>query len=216
MIGNSVNYDKKYTNSSPLWNNPSLDPDIKRYLKLLDGKNILDLGIGEGQNSIALSNLGFTVTGIDSSKKALDICRNRCPNIKLIQEDIRNFNIATNKYDLIMSRCVLHFLHKNDVYTIIKDIKNKLKPHGLVYISVFSTDDPSLKLKCQNSNFVTMGNNIFHKILDDTYLSYFSKKEILEIFSDFNTIFIADEYSMDLSHGDPHYHGIIKYIGQKI
>ena len=115
-----------------------------------------------------------------------------------------------------MSRCVLHFLHKNDVYTIIKDIKNKLKPHGLVYISVFSTDDPSLKLKCQNSNFVTMGNNIFHKILDDTYLSYFSKKEILEIFSDFNTIFIADEYSMDLSHGEPHYHGIIKYIGQKI
>lgn len=30
------------------------------------------------------------------------------------------------------------------------------------------------------------------------------------------SFFIADEYSMDLSHGKPHYYGIIKYIGQKI
>ena len=56
---------------------------------------------------------------------------------------------------------------------------------------------------------------IVKKVSDNTYSSYFSKKEILELFSDFNTILISDEYSMDLGHGNPHYHGIIKYIGQK-
>ena len=216
MIGKPINYDKKYIANSHLWSKPILDNDIKKYLKLLDGKNVLDLGIGEGQNSIPLSELGYNITGIDSSKKALEICKNSSSNIKLFEGDIRNFNIEQNKYDFIMSRCVLHFLHKNDVYDIIKNIKNNLKPNGLVYISVFSTDDPSLKFKIRTPDFDTLENNIFYKVLDDTYSSYFSKDEILKLFSDFNTILISDEYSMDLGHGNPHYHGIIKYIGQKI
>lgn len=216
MIGKPINYDKKYIANSHLWSKPILDNDIKKYLKLLDGKNVLDLGIGEGQNSIPLSKLGYNITGIDSSKKALEICKNSSSNIKLFEGDIRNFNIEQNKYDFIMSRCVLHFLHKNDVYDIIKNIKNNLKPNGLVYISVFSTDDPSLKFKIRTPDFDTLENNIFYKVLDDTYSSYFSKDEILKLFSDFNTILISDEYSMDLGHGNPHYHGIIKYIGQKI
>lgn len=216
MIGNPIDYNKKYVGDFPLWKSPTLDNVIKKYLKLLNGKNVLDLGIGEGQNSIALAELGYNVTGVDCSKKALNICRSRCPNIKLIEKDIRNFDIKPNNYDSIMSRCVLHFLHKSDVYTIIKNIKNNINPNGLVYISVFSIEDPSLQFKFNNPDFEVLENNVFHKISDNTYSSYFSKNEILELFSDFDTIFISDEYSMDLGHGAPHYHGIIKYIGRKI
>lgn len=107
-------------------------------------------------------------------------------------------------------------MHKNDIYDIIKNIKNNLKSDGLVYISVFSLEDPSFNFKCNNPDFDTLENNVFHKISDNTYSSYFSKNEILELFSDFDTIFISDEYSLDLGHGTPHYHGIIKYIGKKI
>lgn len=216
MIGNPIDYDRKYIDNSPLWGKSILDNDIKEYLKLLKGKTVLDLGIGEGQNSIILSQLGYDVTGVDFSKKALDICNNKSSNIKLVKCDIRNFNIEQNKYDLIMSRCVLHFLHKEDVYSIINNIKNTLNPNGLVYLSVFSTNDPSFKFKCNNSDFDILPNNVFHKISDDTYSSYFSKTEILELFAGFNTILISDNYSMDLCHGNPHYHGIIEYIGQKI
>lgn len=215
MIGKPIDYDKKYINNSSIWNKASLDYEISKYLKLLNGKNVLDLGIGEGQNSIILSNLGYNITGVDCSKKSLDICRSRCPNIELIEKDIRTFEIEPNKYDLIMSRCVLHFLHKTDVNNIIKEMKDNIKANGLIYISVFSTNNPSLKNKCNNKDFVSLENNVFHKISDDTYSSYFSKNEILNLFSDFTTILISNEYSMDLSHGNPHYHGIIKYIGQK-
>ena len=216
MIGNPVDYNKKYIKNSPLWSSPTLDNELTQYLELLKGRNILDLGIGEGQNSIALSKLGYNVTGVDCSSKALDICRSNCNNIELIEEDIRNFYIQTNKYDLIISRFVLHFLHKNDVFSIIKNIKNNIKTNGLVYISVFSTNDPGLKFKHNSPDFDTLENNVFHKISDNTYSSYFSKDEILNLFSGFNTILISDEYSIDLSHGTPHYHGIIKYIGDKI
>ena len=55
MLGNPVDYNKKYLKNSSLWGTPTLDNELTQYLELVKGKNILDLGIGEGQNSIALS-----------------------------------------------------------------------------------------------------------------------------------------------------------------
>ena len=107
MIGNSVNYDKEYKENQSIWGTAKLDDSLKRYLKLLDGKNVLDLGIGEGNNSISLSNLGFNVTGIDSSKKALDICKSNSNNIKLINEvkgKILDFFIYINYHRLLKLR----------------------------------------------------------------------------------------------------------------
>lgn len=215
MIGNTINYDKKYNSNSPIWGKAKLDIELKKFLSLLDGNNILDLGIGEGQNSIVLSELGYNITGVDVSKKSLDICKSNSSNIELIQSDIRNFTIEKDKYDLIMSRCALHFLHKNDVKNIINNMKSNLKENGLVYISVFSTENPSFHKKLDNDNFEILENNMLHNKSDDTYTSFFTKEEILELFSEFKTILISDEYSLDLSHAEPHYHGIIKYIGKK-
>ena len=69
--------------------------------------------------------------------------------------------------------------------------------------------------KLANNDFKKLDNNIFHNTLNDNYMSYFTKDEILELFNGFETILILDEYSLYLSHGEPHYHGIIKYIGKK-
>lgn len=214
MIGNPINYDKKEAVKLPNIQ-AKIAPELRRYMKLIEGKEALDLGIGQGQNSIFLSNFGFQVTGVDYSKQALEISKENCPNLNLVQDDIRNFNIGKDKYDLILSSNVLHFLHKDDSYKIIENIKSNLKTNGLAYISVFSIDDPSLDFRKNNPDFYELENNVFHKKSDDTYMSYFSKDEILNLFSDFTTIFISDESSLDLGHGKPHYHGMIKYVGKK-
>lgn len=215
MIGNPVNYDKKYKGEFPI-HPVKLDLDLKRYLNLLPGNEVLDLGIGQGRNSIPLVELGYNVTGVDYSTKCLEICKNNCPKLNLIQSDIRAFPIEKNKYDLISSRCVLHFFHKDDTYKIIKNIKENLKSNGLVYISVFSLEDPKLIRHTNSPNFEILENNIFHHTVNDTYVSFFAKNEILDLFSDFKTISIAEEYCLDLGGDTPHYSGIIKYIGKKI
>lgn len=215
MRGNPINYDKKYNKNSSIFGKAKLDSDLRKYLNLLNGKNVLDLGIGGGQNSILLSDLGYNVTGIDYSVKALDTCKSRCSKIHLVQSDIREYNIEPNKYDLIMSRCVLHYLHKDDINLIIQNIKSSLKPGGIVYLVLFSTNDDDFNIKYNSANFTNLPNNIFHHEISDTYFSYFTKSEVLQIFSDFKTLLISDEYSLDLFHDKPHYHGIIKYIGTK-
>lgn len=215
MIGNVIDYDKKYNNNFPIYE-AKLDYILNKYLKLIPGKEVLDLGIWQGKNSIPLAKLGFNVTGIDYSTKCLEICRNNCPELNLVHSDIRTFNIEKDKYDLIQSRFVLQFLHKDDSYKIIKDIKNNIKTNGIVYIYVFSVNDPKFKRYMNLPEFEVLGKNILHNKSNDTYISFFTKEEILNLFSDFKTICISDEYCLNLDDKVPYYSGFIRYIGQKI
>ncbi len=167
-------------------------------------------------NSIPLAELGFNVTGVDYSSKCLDICKNNCNKLNLVQSDIRTFNIEKDKYDLIQSRFVLHFFHKNDSYKIIKNIKDNIKLNGLVYIYVLSLKDSKFKKVSNSLEFESLENNIFHNKTNDTYISFFTMDEISNLFKDFKTICISDEYCLDLDGKTMHYSGFIKYIGQKI
>lgn len=215
MIGNPVNYDKKFKENFPKFP-AKLDLELKRYLNLVPGKKVLDLGIGQGRNSIPLAELGFNVTGVDYSTKCLEICKNTCNKLNLVKSDIRTFDIEKDKYDMILSGYVLHFLHKNDSYQIIENIKNNIKNNGIVYISVFSLEDPRFNKPSTSSDFEILDNNILHNKVNDTYVSFFSKDEVLNLFSDFKTIFISEEYCLEQNVETPRYAGVIKYIGQKL
>ena len=214
MIGNPVDYDKKFIDCFPIFP-AKLDFELRRYLNLIPGKEVLDLGIGQGRNSIPLANLGFNVTGVDYSTKCLDICRNNSSKLNLVRSDVRDFEIERNKYDLILSSYVLHFLHKDDSYKIMQSMKENLNPDGLIYIQVFSTKDPKFNKNTLSHDFELLDNNIFHNLSNDTYISFFTKEEILEIFRDLKTIYISEEYSLELSNQEPHYAGVVKYIGKK-
>ena len=215
MLGNPVDYNKKFKENFPKFP-AKLDLELKRYLSLVPGKEVLDLGIGQGRNSISLAELGFNVTGVDYSTKCLEICKNACNKLNLVQSDIRTFDIEKDKYDMILSGYVLHFLHKNDSYQIIENIKNNIKNNGIVYISIFSLDDYRFNKHSTSSNFETLDNHILHNKINDTYVSFFSKDEVLNLFSDFKTIFISEEYCLEQNVETPRYAGAIKYIGQKL
>ena len=134
-----------YTKSKTENTQPKMAPELRKYIKLLNGKEVLDLGVGKGYNSVLLSNFGFNVTGVDISNESLKYIEENfdCSNLTLINKDVRKFEIEKNKYDLILSSNVLHFMPKEDFLKIIKKIKENLKEDGLIYISVFSKEDPS-------------------------------------------------------------------------
>ena len=91
---------------------PDTEIIVEKTLKLTKNKNklkILEIGIGSGciLLSILKERKNFYGTGIDISKKTIEICKINCKNlglssrVKLLKTDIDNFRYG--KYDLIIS-----------------------------------------------------------------------------------------------------------------
>ena len=88
--------------------------------------NILDIGVGSGCIilSILKERTTFKGTGIDISKKSLNICRINSDNLrifnrlKLFKSDIDNFNYG--KYDLVISNPP--YIKKLDLKYLDKDV----------------------------------------------------------------------------------------------
>ena len=120
-LGNPISYltNKKffwksqfYVTNDTLIPRPDTELIIENIMKLTKNKkkfNVLDIGIGSGciLLSILKDKENFYGTGIDISKKCLDICKINAVNLKvnsrlkLYKSDVDKFNLG--KYDLVIS-----------------------------------------------------------------------------------------------------------------
>lgn len=118
-----------------VWGVQPSDLVVKVVEKLESNSAVLDLGCGQGRNSIFLAGKGFKVDAVDHSVKGLEkIVHN---NISTFLADVRNFEIELNKYSTILAIAILQFLPKEDISTLVERIKKNLKPQGFFVASVF-------------------------------------------------------------------------------
>ena len=100
--------------------------------KTLKSQKILDVGCGGGIFCEPLARLGADVTGIDTNKKAIESANTHAKSqnlkIKYLNTSLAGINNKT-KFDIITCMEVLE--HVDDVTTVLKDIKKKLKKNGL-------------------------------------------------------------------------------------
>jgi SAM-dependent methyltransferase len=66
----------------------------------------LDVGMGQGRNSLFLARLGWDVTGVDISDKAIDLAQKEAARLGLkincVLADIATFKVGSAKWDLIV------------------------------------------------------------------------------------------------------------------
>lgn len=92
-------------------------PELLDYFGKLEHKGkVLDLGCGQGRDSIALSRLGFSVTGIDHSGLGIKQLQKSTSEqglaIEAIVADIYSFS-EFDSYDYILLDSMFHFDKKN-------------------------------------------------------------------------------------------------------
>ena len=119
---------------------------ITKYTELLARKEIvlhhltgkiLDIGCGEGELLIKATLLGHDITGMDRSKKELEIAHATAKisnvKIKTINSDIDNMEFAPETFDVvIMGEIIEHLL---DPFEDVKRVLEIIKPGGKLIIT---------------------------------------------------------------------------------
>jgi len=114
--------------------------------ELPDNCSILDLGCGNGRNSIYLASLarGFKIMAIDFSVKMLRIAKNKTQqqkldrNIEFALGDIAKLPLATGSIDNAIFVATLHHLPSAELrLQSLIDLERCLKPGGRAFVSVW-------------------------------------------------------------------------------
>lgn len=105
--------------------------------------NALDLGAGEGADSIRLAKLGFEVDAIEMSpvgaKKIQLLANDMQLKLNVICEDIEKIE-PIKQYDIVMCNGVLHYVKNKNV--VIEKMQRCTKSGGINSISLFSDYSP--------------------------------------------------------------------------
>lgn len=122
------------------YNNLIEKPAISKLLPNLDGKVVLDLGCGNGDNCIEFINRGAEkVIGVDISSNMLDIAinKNSHENIQYIKMDMEQICEINEKFDMVYSSLAIHYVKNYDL--LISNIRKLLKTDGIL---LFSQEHP--------------------------------------------------------------------------
>ena len=121
--------------------------DVKEYWTLFAaGCTVLDVGCGEGRNSIFLAKKGFVVDAFDISQagveKAKRIAESHGVKVNFMHRDLTEFVFKKN-YDVILSHGVLHLCVKADRDRFIEYAKLHTVAGGYNVIDIFTDRLPA-------------------------------------------------------------------------
>lgn len=146
-----VEYDKYYQTEN-LFGEPY--PELIDFYSAIKNKGkLLDLGCGQGRDSIALAKLGFEVTGIDNSKVGIEqlneIAKKENLPLQGIVTDIYEYS-NYKEFDFVLLDSMFHFgkREKEKEIGLLKRIIEKVKPNTQITICIQNSGN---KLKILNS-----------------------------------------------------------------
>jgi 2-polyprenyl-3-methyl-5-hydroxy-6-metoxy-1,4-benzoquinol methylase len=107
------------------------------YLNLIvnsipESGSILDLGCGTGEPIARFFiEKGFKVTGVDGSKKMIELCKKRFPNEHWIVSDMRDIN-SKQKFDVVLAWHSFFHLDQDSQRRMFKIFELHIKPGGVL------------------------------------------------------------------------------------
>lgn len=132
---------------SKKYNMTATHSEVKAASEMLSPCKVLDLGCGQGRNSLYLSLLGYDVTSWDHNPNSLqflvETAQKEQLNIKSALYDINSANIQEN-YDFIVSTVVFMFLNAQAVPNIIENMQQHTNVGGynLIVAAMDTADVP--------------------------------------------------------------------------
>ena len=153
--------------------------DARKLIEKHSLSNILELGCGQGRDSIFFANLGCNVIATDISENAINSVEQikqeqNLQNLQLfIHDTLMPLNFTNQKFDLVYSNLALQFFNLEQLTHIFSNIKLTMKENAFFYFSTKKSGDKYFDFgkKISDSSFEYKGITRY----------FFSKNELEQI-----------------------------------
>jgi len=176
---------------------------LKNKIKPLNNIDILDIGCGGGLLSEPMRRLGANVTGIDASKKNIDVAKLHSDKnnlkIKYIYSTPENLNIK-KKFDVILNMEIVE--HVEDLNFFIKKSSELLKKNGLMFVATLNKTLKSYIFAIIGAeyilNWLPIGTHDWEKFVKPEDLIQISKENNLKLekLDGMNFNLLSDEWNL--------------------
>lgn len=162
---------------------------------------VLDIGCGEGKNSVFFARNGYDVSAFDISTAGLEKLQHLCNQMNVIvnsfRSDINDYRLNT-PFDILFSSGVLHYIKPELREGLFANYKDNTRKNGIHVFNVF-VDKPFIDPPPENEPNA-------HPWISGELLTYYHDWEIIKF----------EEIIFDcLSSGIPHQHAMDIMIAKK-
>lgn len=173
-------WEEEYAKSNPVWKGPPLYES-----PFPPGLNILELGCGNGKNIPALLKTASSVTAVDFSHNAVQLCQKQFADdrVSFVEADICRLPFEDESFDAVCAIHILEHLSEKDRIQSKNEICRVLKPEGFLAVLVFSIDDMRFGKGTEvEKNTFSRGNGIdYHYFTDNELESMFSQLKLVNM-----------------------------------
>ena len=139
---NNLSYWNKFYKNFSLEEETSFANFIAK--KIQPNKKLLDIGCGNGRDTIFFKKKNLKAVGLDNSKTAIN--KNKLKNKKIFKYlDFCKKKISLDKFDYIYARFFLHTINENQEYNFFRNCKKISKKKSLIFLEFRTTKDTLIK-----------------------------------------------------------------------
>ena len=171
-------WDKDYARRGRLWGG-----GVKNLPVLPEGSSVLELGCGDGKTLSALPR-DWSVVALDVSLEALHLARCVRADVKLILADAGRLPLQEESFDAVFSFHVTGHLLASGRRALAREAARALVPGGRLFFRDFSEQD----MRAGKGEEVEPGT---FRRGSGILTHYFTKSEVVELFSDLLPISIG-------------------------
>ena len=145
-------WDDYYRNKKFVFSNSDFSKLVKPYLK--ENSSIIDIGCGDGRDSIYFAKNKLFTEGIDISKKAIEINKQyENKFLKFTVLDLKNINSFNKFYDFAYCRFLFHAINEEIENDLLIWMSNNIKSSIFIETRILDKDILNIKLDHYRRHF---------------------------------------------------------------